>query len=237
MFYNKIFRFAIIIQKNIFSYINKIQKNIKNHIFILVIVALIIIHGLSSDFEILDTNFYNSKIPSPILKRGTNVVQKFLVRGNLKKISIKFGNYDMKLKGYISLKILDSHNKNFAECKCSAKKIINNKFYDFFFKGKVKKGKYKLQIKYFPESNNEKLSVWMTEKNKYRWGNLYIDNKKYSGDIVFRVFYEANLVEGVSVFFERFHLFKKNVIFVILIIYLIVFFMLIFIYIRKILNV
>ena len=155
--------------------------------------------------EFTHSNFFcRQNIPSPILKKKTIITQSFVTRGNLSKLELALGNYNMALAGTLVVKIKGHKNKTVRTMRLPGERIKNNLFAEFKLKKPLPKGKYKLVIRYIPRVKSEKLSLWMTTRNRYTQRDLTINGRRRPGCLVFRMYYEGSLLKGLALFAQRY---------------------------------
>lgn len=189
--------------------------------YVLISVMLILVVGsfVTADFEILDSPRYYADQPSPPLTPRRRVAQEFLVRGELSRLSIRFGTHGRKPSGRLHLKILDSQNRRVAIQRYDAGGIADNDFTHFRFDQPIEKGRYTLVMRYFPENRKDRLSVWMTRDNRYPWGRMEINRREVLGDMVFRVYHRASGIRSLGFFFRRFQVIGTPLLFILLLFY------------------
>lgn len=142
------------------------------------------------DFQVLDCSRYVNEHPLPLSGENKNISQDFRTPGPLTRIDIMLANYKIKPKGgTLRLSIFKEKQRLFLK-NYPANTVEDNRFYCFTIDlGKIPGGNYRLRLDYFPQDQKEKLAVWISKKNLYPYGDLYVNEKQIQGDMTFRVYY------------------------------------------------
>ncbi|UCH97359.1 MAG: hypothetical protein JSV88_11050 [Candidatus Aminicenantes bacterium] len=168
----------------------KILKFLLLGIFLLIQVYLFFF----KDFAVLDYSSYINEHPLPLFGENKNVSQEFRSPGPLARIDIMLANYKIKPKtGTLRLSIFKENQRLYLK-NYPANTVEDNLFYSFNMNpDKFPADHYRLQLNYFPQDKKERLAVWTSKKNRYPFGNLYVNGKQQQGDMTFRVYYNSTI--------------------------------------------
>jgi hypothetical protein len=146
------------------------------------------------EIEVQDYAKYVNEHPLPLFGENREVCQEFRSPGTLARIDIMLANYLLKPKsGTLRLTIIDGERMLYLR-NYPANTAEDNRFYSFpILKKTIPRGTYRLRLDYFRKDNNEKLAVWVCNKDLYPYGNLYVNGKLREGDMTFRVYYYSTI--------------------------------------------
>ena len=155
------------------------------------------------EIEVLDYPHYLNEKPLPLFKDTKKASQQFRSPGTITRIDIMLANYLLKPEsGIIRLTIFEDNKENKPHKKGKriylknhpANTAEDNRFYSFpLHEHNIPKGNYKLQLNYFRENKDEKIAVWISEKDRYPYGQLSVNGEKQDGDMTFRVYYSSTI--------------------------------------------
>ena len=167
----------------------KIIKYTTLIIFILFQIYLIFIKKhYALDFEI-----YPNAVPSPNIFWNNIIGQTFIAeRDNLARIDLMLGTHERINDKDVFFELWEIGSKRNLIIKkvFNASTVKNNLYYPIEFKP-IKKSRHKKYyfILYSPESTPENsISIWMNEKDIYRFGECYFNHNAQRGDLNFRVY-------------------------------------------------
>ena len=172
--------------------------NVPKKILRILIFALFVIFQLYfiffKSFSIQDYHDYVNEFPLPLFGETKKIAQEFRTPGVLAEIDIMLANY-LKIpeSGFIRLSIFKQAKRLFLK-NFPANQAEDNRFYSFPIEGvKIPKGDYRLQLEFFRENSEDKLAAWITKRNIYPQGNLYLNGNLHEGDLTFRVYYHSTI--------------------------------------------
>ena len=146
------------------------------------------------DFQVLDDSRYVNEHPLPLSGENKNLTQEFRTPGPLTRIDIMLANYKVKPKGGTLRLTVSKENQRLFLKNYPANTVEDNRFYCFNIDShRIPRGNYRLRLDYFPQNKKEKLAVWISRKNLYPYGNLYVNGKQIQGDMTFRVYYRSTI--------------------------------------------
>jgi len=184
-------------------------------VWVMIVVVASVAVLVFCRFDILDTRFFVARNPSPLLAPRRPLIQEFQVRGRLSKLDINFGTHNSRLRGRLLLRLMRKQTKVFST-EIAGKKIRNNRFTRIPVAAPVPPGTYRMFLTYLPVEPGEKLSVWLSRKNQYLRGRLWVNGKLQPGDMLFRAYYRAGIWEGIRVLAQRFQAFAPWVLWLLL---------------------
>ena len=155
--------------------------------------------------DILDTRFFVARNPSPLLAPQRPLVQEFQVRGRLRRLEINFGTHNTLPRGRVQIQLQKGSDTVYTT-EIAGEHIQGNRFTAIPISERVLRGTYRMFLTYHPAGPGEKLSVWLSRKDQYPRGRLWVNGKLHSGDMLFRAYYQAGVWEGAQVLTQRFHI-------------------------------
>ncbi|MCP5047784.1 MAG: hypothetical protein GY940_11480 [bacterium] len=146
------------------------------------------------EIEVLDYPDYINEHPLPLFGDNKKVSQEFRTPGPLTRIDIMLANYLVKPgSGTLRLTIFNGKRRLYFK-NFPANTAEDNRFYSFPIDSPtIPQGNYRLRLNYFPGDKTEKLAAWISETDRYPYGDLYVNGKKRNGDMTFRVYYASTV--------------------------------------------
>lgn len=159
------------------------------------------------DYQVLDYPRYINEFPQPLSgedRQMQKLGQTFRTPAPLARIDVMLGNYAAIPKGgSLQLGIYNDKQCLFLN-NHPANGVKDNQFHTFIIPtGKVPAGTYSLELKYFPGDRGDRLAVWTCQKDIYPYGDFFVNGKKQSGDMTFRVYYCSTLWQAGSNWLEK----------------------------------
>jgi hypothetical protein len=145
-------------------------------------------------FEVMDYSRYINEFPLPLFGKNKEVSQEFRTPGPLARIDIMLANYKIIPKGGVLRLSIFKGEKPLYLKNYPANTVEDNRFYSFPIRANnIPAGNYRLRLDYFPGDKKERLAAWISKKNVYPFGGLYVNNKQRQGDLTFRVYYDSTI--------------------------------------------
>jgi len=152
--------------------------------------------------DVLHFSYYLNETPLPLFGENKTVSQEFRCPGPLTRIDVMLADYLKKPEsGSLHLTIL-KNGKNMFKQDFPANRVEDNRFYSFPIQsqsnGRLPKGNYMFQLSYTPGNPNDKLAAWMSPRNIYPYGNLFVNGIQKDGDLTFRVYFASTIRQEKS---------------------------------------
>lgn len=133
----------------------------------------------------------------PLFGETKYVSQGFRSPGSLARIDILMANYKKKpTRGTLQLAIFKGNRCLYTK-NVGADTVEDNLFYSFLIEKRIiGAGNYEMRLRFDRLSEDDRLAVWVSAKNLYKYGALSINGKRRKGDLTFRVYYRSTIWEA-----------------------------------------
>lgn len=188
------------------------KKKIRIAVFVLLMLVLaqfLVIQGhRSQKAEVSGSNFgITNQTNVGEIKKGTEILQTFTADRDFKGISLFMATYGKTAYGRVHLELVDTEtDETVARQTCYKEAMRDNSYYCFLFDKKIEVSqphKYKVIVTSDTGRLGRPVTIWSSEEDMYEGGTLYINGREQTGDLVFNLAYEGELVFQWGMFLHR----------------------------------
>ncbi|WP_172257022.1 hypothetical protein [Saccharibacillus deserti] len=176
----------------------------KKNMSIFIVLIMLLLGTVS--FYLFKTNVHPyinqgaSETPIGELTKADQIEESFYFdKDNLSSFDLLLSTYKRKNSSLIKVELLDANKESYFSKVLNTSTVVDNAYMKFDVPViRSSKGKqFFIRITSVDGIPGNAITLWKSNEETYEGGELFVNNKKQQGDLVFKVNYESNRLEGV----------------------------------------
>jgi len=182
----------------------------KKKISIFIVLLMILVGTVS--FYLLRTNLHSyinqsvSETPIGEMTKTDQIEESFYFdKDNLSSFDLLLSTYKRQNLSLLKVELLDANKKAYFSKVIDTSTIVDNAYVNFDVPViRSSKGKqFFIRITSVDGTPGNAITLWKSNAETYDRGELFVNNKKQQGDLVFKVNYESNRLKSLFSSLEK----------------------------------